>query len=269
MLAATLGLMAAACGAETPAALHPAPTISPAGRAEVYVALGASETVGSGLSDDPLRLREIWPQLFFNEALPRAATFYNFAVPGISTADALQRELPRALAVQPTVATVFFTVDDLVQGVTPAEYESNLDTMVHALRRGGRAVVLVGNAPHIDMLPAYRACLSGGATCPLGGGTVVPPPSVVDAAIDAYDAAIARVVAREGAVLVDVAAHAAEIVADPGDIATDGLHPSPQGHAALAALFVSAYRAATQGSSPRSTRGSSGRAVSSAKSTRG
>jgi len=246
LLAATCGVLLAACGAETPAALHPAPPISPAGKAEVFVALGASETVGVGLDDQALRLRDTWPQLFFNEALPRAATYYNLAVPGISTGEALQQELPQALALHPTVASVLFTVDDLVQGVTPLDYEANLDRLVHALRQGGRAVVLVGNAPHIDRLPAYQACISGSALCPLGAGATVPPPAVVNAAIDAYDAAIRRVVAREGAVLVDVAAHGADIVSNPNFIAADGLHPSPAGHAALAAIFVSAYRTATR-----------------------
>ncbi len=245
LLAATAALLIAACGAETPAALHPAPSIPGAGRAEVYVALGASETVGTGIDDQSLRLRDTWPQLFFNEALPRAATYYNLGIPGISTAAALQRELPEALSLHPTVASVFFTVDDLVQGVSPADYEANLDRIVRALRQGGRAVVLVANAPHIDVLPAYQACLAGQAFCPLGAGASVPPPAAVDAAVDAYNAAVARVVAREGAVLVDVAAHGGEIATNPADIASDGLHPSPQGHAALAALFVSAYRTAT------------------------
>jgi lysophospholipase L1-like esterase len=243
LLAATCGSLVAACGAETPAALHPAPRIGPAGAPEVYVALGASETVGTGLNDQPLQLRYTWPQLFFNDALPRAATYYNFAVPGITTAEALQAELPAALAVHPTVATVYFTVDDLVQGISTADYEANLDRIVHALRQGGRAVVLVGNAPHISSLPAYQACLGGAVSCVLGPDATVPPPATVDADVDAYDAAIARVVAREGAVLVDVAAHGAEI---SRDIAGDGLHPSPAGHAALAQLFVSAYRSAVR-----------------------
>ena len=246
LLAATVTLVLAACGAETPGALHPAPPIGSAGTPEVYVALGASETVGTGLNDQALQLRDSWPQLFFNEALSRASTYYNLAVPGITTAQALQSELPAALAVHPSVATVFFTVDDLVQGVAPAAYEADLDSMVRALRQGGRAVVLVGNAPHISALPAYRACIAHASACPLGTHVTVPPPDAVDADVDAYDAAIARVVAEEGAVLVDVAAHGGQITSDPQDIASDGLHPSAQGNAALAALFVSAYRAATR-----------------------
>src|SRR5690349_11520093 len=142
MLAGTFAvlllLLCAACGAETPGALHPAPPIPAAGAPAVYVALGASESVGTGLDDQPLRLRYTWPQLFYNDALSRAATYYNFAIPGISTGDALHLELPAALALHPTVATVFFTVDDLVQGVAPADYEANLDAIVHALRQNGR-----------------------------------------------------------------------------------------------------------------------------------
>jgi lysophospholipase L1-like esterase len=241
-----LVLLLAACGADTPASLHPAPAVGSAGKAEVYVALGASETVGTGLNDEALRLRDTWAQLFFNEALPRAATMYNFAIPGITTAQAQQAELVPALALHPTVATVFFNVDDLVAGVSPVNYENNLGDIVHALRQGGSAIVLVGNAPHIDHLPAYVACRNGEQFCPLAKGTFVPPPDVVNSLIDAYDAAVARVVAREGAVLVDIAAHASDITTNPADIAPDGLHPSPQGQAALAALFVSAYQTAVQ-----------------------
>jgi lysophospholipase L1-like esterase len=247
VVAATLGLLGVACGgADSTAALHPAPQVAAAGRPEVYVALGASETVGTGLNDETLRLRDAWPQLFFNDALPRAATFYNLAVPGATTAGALRTQLASALAVHPTVASVFFTIDDLVQRVSPDDYETNLGTIVHALRQGGRAVVMVANAPHIDGLPAYQACLSAGALCPLGQGVTVPQADVVNAAVDAYDAAITRVVAREGAVLVDVAAHASDIAVNPTYIAADGLHPSPEGHAALARLFVSAYQAVTK-----------------------
>jgi len=246
LLAATGALVLAACGAETPGAVHPAPPVGSAGAPDVYVALGASETVGTGLNDQALQLRDSWPQLFFNEALSRASTYYNLAVPGITTAQALQSELPQALGVHPTVATVFFTVDDLVQGVAPATYEADLDSIVRALRQGGQALVLVGNAPHISSLPAYQACLAHASACPLGTHVTVPPPDAVDADVDAYDAAIARVVAEEGAVLVDVAAHGGQITSDPQDVASDGLHPSAQGNAALAALFVSAYRAASR-----------------------
>jgi lysophospholipase L1-like esterase len=243
LLAATLAALLAACGSATPTSVQPAPAIGDAGKAEVYAALGASETVGTGLNDEALRMRDTWPQLFYNDALPRAASMFNFAISGVTTNNALLSELPAALAVHPTVASVFFNIDDLVRGVPPAQYENNLQSMVHALRQGGKAVVLVGNAPHIDQLPAYRACLSGLELCLLGRGAAVPQPAAINQEVDAYNAAVARVVAKEGAVLVDLATHASDFSFNPSYIAADGLHPSPQGHAALAALFVDAYRA--------------------------
>jgi lysophospholipase L1-like esterase len=248
VLAAAASLTAAAlaaCGAATPSSPIAAPRISAPGAPIVYVALGASESAGTGIDDNALRLRAAWPQLFFNDALPRAATYYNFALSGTTTAAALTSELPPALSVHPDLATVFFTLDDLVRGVSPAEYESNLDEIVRQLRRGGRTTVLVANAPHVDNLPAYRACMAPSDTtpCPLGLDVVVPPPAVVDAAIDVYNAAVKAVATRNGAIVVDLAAHGADLVGHPEDVAADGFHPSPLGAAAIASLFVSAYRA--------------------------
>jgi acyl-CoA thioesterase-1 len=212
----------------------------------VYAALGASETSGTGLNDMALRSRYAWPQLFFNFSLPRAATYYNFAVPGITTADALQNEVPAALAVHPSVVTVFFNIDDLIHGVAPTDFAANLDRIVHAMRQGGRARVLVGNAPALDHLPAFMACQghpAAGVTCPLPAGVSVPPQSVVDAAVGAYDDAITAVVAREGATLVDVRANSDQLTTHPEYVSRDGLHPSPVGNWLIAQLFSIALKA--------------------------
>ncbi len=160
-------------------------------------------------------------------------------------AEALQVEVPAALEVHPTLATVFFTLKDLARGVSSARFETDLDAVVHALRQGGRATVLVANTPHLDDLPADRACLSPlrASTCPFPAPVTVPPPSEMAALVDAYDAAAARVAAREGAILVDLAANRAGLIARPDLVAADGFHPSPLGHAEIARLFAVAYAA--------------------------
>jgi lysophospholipase L1-like esterase len=234
----------AACGsAQSLPSIAPPPVLAPAGAPVVFAALGASETAGAGIGDMPLQLRAAWPQLFFNEALSRAATYYNFAIGGITAREALQLEVPPALGVHPTLASVFFTLDDLLHGVTSADYEADLDAVVHALRQGGRATVLVANTPRLDDLPAYRACLapSPSAPCRLPEPASVPPPGVVGALVDAYDAAAARVAVREGAILVDLAAHSGDVLAHPDLVAGDGFHPSALGHAEIARLFAAAY----------------------------
>ncbi|MEO8899644.1 MAG: SGNH/GDSL hydrolase family protein [Candidatus Dormibacter sp.] len=243
--AAVVAAALAGC-AGGPPPLATGPPIPPGGAPLVYAALGASETSATALGDTALRERYAWPQLFFTTALPRASTYYNFGVAGTTTAAALVDQLPAALAVHPTVVTIFFNVDDLVRGVSPETFAANLGAIVHAMREGGRASVFVGNAPRLDDLPAFRACEGspgGPAKCPLPAGAKVPSVAVVDAAVAAYDGAIASIVTREGAILVDVAAHTDALTTDPAAVSPDGLHPSPFGNELLAQLFEAAYAA--------------------------
>jgi lysophospholipase L1-like esterase len=71
----------------------------------------------------------------------------------------------------------------------------------------------------------------------------VPAPDQLNAAVDAYNAAIARVAQREGAVVVDL--HSQGEVPDqhPDWVSADGFHPDAAGYAQIAARFASAYSA--------------------------
>ena len=232
-------LLVAACSTGAPAAAPrgPAstPVPTPAAATIVYAAVGASETAGIGAQDPR---SQAWPMVFYQTALPRTAVMYSFGVPYETTQAALTGELPAALTVQPTLVTVWLNVDDLVAGVSSADYETRLDQLVHALRRGGAARVLVANTPYLDHLPLYLKCLSGAAGCPFTGP--VPGPADLDAAVDAYNAAIARVVQREGATLVDL--HSEGEVPDqhPDWVSSDGFHPDAAGYAQVAAHFAAA-----------------------------
>ena len=169
-----------------------------------YAAIGASETFGIGADD---RYRQAWPQIFFNDALPPSSTLYNFGIPAATTAEALQEELPAALAIHPSVATVWLNVNDLIDGVPVAGYAAQLRQLVHALRQGGKTRVLVANMPDLRLLPAYHACLPNapatGPACPIPAN-LLPTDQQVGALIDAYNAAIAQVVHEEGATLVRI-----------------------------------------------------------------
>lgn len=201
----------------------------------VYVALGASETAGVG-TDDPSR--DAFPQQIYAH-LPRGAVLYNLGIPAETTTKALTDELPAALAARPTLATVFFNVDDLVAGVSPTDFETNLDHIVHALRGNGHTTVLVANTARLDQLPAYGACAAGQPSCPLGGVTL-PGPSEIVARIDAYNAVIAHVATTRGALLVDLSAAGAVAAQHPEYVSGDGFHPSTAGAAAIAQAFTSA-----------------------------
>jgi lysophospholipase L1-like esterase len=236
---------ATACTASRTAAT-PKPT--PSAPPLVYVAVGASESVGVGASDP---LRDAWTQVFYRTALPRSAVFVNMAVSGSTVAAALAGQVPDAVALSPDVVTVWLNVNDILHGVTPVSYEADLTKLVTALRRGGATKVLVATTPPLDDLPAYRACLpgataTGGVACPVAGALAgaVPAPATLDAMVDAYNAAIARVVAATGAVLVDL--HAAGLAArqngtESSLVGRDGFHPSDAGHALVAKAFAAAY----------------------------
>ena len=208
----------------------------------IYAAIGASETYGIGAND---RYRQAWPQVFYNDVLPPSAVLYNFGIPGATTAQALHDEVPAALAVHPTVVTVWLNVNDLIDGVTAQDYEGQLRLVLHALRRGGQTRVLVANTPDLAQLPAYRACLPNGPA--RGPACVIPPafvptPELVAATVAAYNAAITQAAVQEGATLVDLHLDGSQITQHPEWISGDGFHPSTKGYAVIAKQFEDAYR---------------------------
>jgi lysophospholipase L1-like esterase len=241
-VAAALGLAVVACSTPTASRLPPAAPAS--GPPLVYVAVGASETAGFG-SDQPLR--DGWPRVLFRTALPASSVFVNMGIPGATVAQALRDEVPQTVTVKPTLVTVWLNVNDILAGVSPSEFERDLGSLVHSLRRDGLTRVLVANVPPLDHLPAYLACRPGapasGPRCRFDGE--VPGPEVLDRAVDAYDAATARVAAREGALLVDLNAAgmaARDAGSEPALVSGDGFHPSSAGHQAVASAFAEVLR---------------------------
>ncbi len=211
-----------------------------------YVAVGASETVGYG-ADDPAA--EAWPRVLLRTALPSSTVFDDLGIPGATVRDALAHEVPTAVARHPDLVTVWLNVNDMLAFVQPATYQQQLDDLVGQLRRGGATKVLVANVPPLDRLPSFLACRPnpppGGPPCPSPALGLVPL-SVVNGFVDNYNAAIAAVVQRQGAVLVDL--HAAGLAArssgtEASLIGRDGFHPSTAGHRAVAAVFAQALTA--------------------------
>jgi len=238
---ATAALLLAACAAAAPARRGPPP--EQPGRPLVYVAVGASETVGFGATD---QLSDAWPQVLFHTGLPRSATFINLGIPGETVAGALTEEVPQAVGLAPQLVTVWLNVNDALRRVSTAAYERDLGTLVGRLRRGGATAVLLADTPPLDRLPAYLACLpaaTGPLPCRLPPGLAAPPAAVVRATTAAYSAAAARVAARTGAVLVPLSAAvlAARSAGTEKELyGADGFHPSTAGHRAVAAAFARA-----------------------------
>jgi lysophospholipase L1-like esterase len=218
-----------------------------------YVAVGASETVGRG-ADKPET--QAWPRVLADKlgAGGRKVTFTGLGFDGATVPEALFSSVPKAEKLAPNLVTVWLNANDIIADFAipnrTNSYEQQLGEMVHRLRRGGAATVLVANTPALDQLPAYTDCLSpGGSRCLLPDAmrSRVPPPAAVIAKVDSYNQVIAAIAQREGAVLVDLHAASLKARAD-GTVASlisgDGFHPSTAGHAAVAQVFADAAKKA-------------------------
>lgn len=245
-IAAVVLVLLSACSGAAPAS---APPPSPVPAPEVYVAVGASESVGYGLRDP---VNDAWTQRLYR-MLPPASVFVNAAVAGATVADALERQVPLALEAEPTLVTVWLNVNDLRTGLSPGRYGGELTQLLGALRRNGRTEVLVANTPPLDRLPAYLACLAAGRLDPgvaraCFGGPVLEPAEVVERVAD-YNAEIDRAAQETGATVVDL--HAATMAAraagaEASLVGPDGFHPSEAGHELVARLFAEALGLAGQ-----------------------
>jgi acyl-CoA thioesterase-1 len=226
-LVSVAGMLATGCSGGSSGATPDAAAAAPP---QTYVAVGASESVGVG-ADRPLI--EAWPRVLFRTALDRNTVFVSAGVENSTVTDALDDQLPLVLELRPTLVTVWLNVNDLAAGVPVATYEQQLTGLVQALRQDGRARVLVANTPPVDELPVYQAL----------AGSQFPTRDEVAARVAAYNQAIERVAAAEGADLVDLHAEGIQAVEDgtfASLVSDDGFHPSTEGHARIAEVFAAA-----------------------------
>jgi acyl-CoA thioesterase I len=191
-------------------------------RPVAYVALGASDAVGVGTRDPE---REGWVYRFYGQ-LPVGSSLTNLGVSGSRLDQAIQQQLPVALAAQPNLATVWLAVNDFNARVPLERYAANLDYLLAALKPTG-AKVLVGNLPDLAQLAIYQGI----------------DPAQVRSQVSAWNAVIAVTTRRHDAVLVDLHSSWRELAEHPEYVSADGFHPSSDGYARLADLFREALEA--------------------------
>lgn len=199
------------------------PTANP--YAVTYVAIGASDAFGVG-TDDPRQ--DNWPNVLAGELgyLRAKVHLVNLGIPGITVSGAQSAELPVALDARPDVVTVWLAVNDLADNVPLATYTSQLDALLATLRAQTHARVYVGNLPDLTQLPYFANA----------------DQTALRETVMAWNAAIARVVQRDGATLVDLHAYGDVLAQNPQFLAPDGLHPSTLGAQELAAVFARAMQ---------------------------
>jgi acyl-CoA thioesterase I len=205
---------------------RPLTTATPTAPASVvYVALGASDAVGVG-ADDP-NTQAYVPILI--SRLPKGTRALNLGISTIHLHDALTQELPDAIAAHPTLVTIWLVGNDFRDCTPLAQYAADLDTLLTQLHDKTRAQVFVGNTPDVSLLPAFQR--GEGGPCVAG-----VPPAQIRALAQRWNATMNPIIARHGAVLVDL--FNSDLARHPDYVwIVDGFHPSSAGYRALADLF--------------------------------
>lgn len=188
-----------------------------------YVALGASDTFGIG-ADDPYT--ENWPT-DLSHLLGSQAHLINLGVPGVTLHSALATELPIALDSHPNLVTIWLAVNDVAAQVPVNGYSHDLNTMLSRLHAAApHARIAVGNVPDLLHVPFFHTYNQ----------------AVLRQQMLSYNTAIARIVQRQHAILVDLSTQGYDLQTFPEYVSHDGLHPSSSGYLRLAQLFYNALQ---------------------------
>ncbi|MGQ4269542.1 SGNH/GDSL hydrolase family protein [Nocardiopsis changdeensis] len=184
-----------------------------------YVALGDSHTEGVGDGDDVTGVRGWADRLAEKMAATGARVEYaNLAIRGRLSAQVRAEQLEPALALEPTVATVFAGVNDVIRSGYDADaVVGDLEAMFAALTGAGARVATLTFPDIAKVAPLVRPLV----------------PRVLD-----FNERIRAAAARHGVVVADVARY--EISTDRRLWATDRLHCTPLGHARIAGALASA-----------------------------
>jgi lysophospholipase L1-like esterase len=226
-----LALTACKASAGTPvtstqSGLRPSPTATIAPPL-IYTAIGASDALGVG-TDNPATEGYV-PRLIAR--LPKGSLALNVGVSGILLHDALQQELPQAIAFHPTLITIWLVGNDFRECTPLNQYAADLNTLLAQLAAKTSARVFVANTPDMSLLPYFAQDHGiGGGECVEGAST-----AQVRALALQWNSVIDPIILQHGDVLVDL--YHTDLASHPNYVSSDGFHPSSAGYAQLADLF--------------------------------
>ncbi len=165
-------------------------------------------------------------------ALPGDTVYERFARSGITLRDAVDVEVPRAIAFRPTLVTVWLSVNDALRQVPLPTYQKSLQATLERLTRETEAQVVLLNVPDLAALAPPRASASERAR--------------LRELVSAWNAAIADAARPFGSrvLVVDLLPASRQLPAHAEWISGDGFHPSPAGYQKLADVTLEAMHRA-------------------------
>jgi lysophospholipase L1-like esterase len=204
-------------------ALREHPDHEPPRALSCYVALGDSFTAGTGSPDGLGWADRIAGSL---RLLNPAFVYRNLARDGATSADVL-RQVDEGVQLEPDLVTVICGANDVLRTTRPDEstYRERLTTIFGRLNDAGpRMIVVTATSPtrwdFVPMGPRTRGRVESG--------------------MRRFNEIIRDVAQAHGVPCLDVADHPG--LRERDNFATDGLHPSPSGHARAARAFAELLR---------------------------
>ena len=186
-----------------------------------YVALGDSTVEGVGATSAATTyVGQIHRRL---QVLYPGARVDNLGAGGATSADVLERQLARAVALAPQLVTLSIGPNDITTHVPLARYERNVAAILARLTHATGAVVVANLLPDLAVTPRFRAHEA--------------KPVVARLTVE-FNEALARQARQHGVELVDLYGPSqAEVPVRPELMSRDGYHPSDAGYARWAELM--------------------------------
>ncbi len=177
----------------------------------VYAALGDSTGAGVGARDGGYVAR-----LFklIEERRP-GSTLSNLCVSGATTADLLQVQLDRSVALNPDLITVGIGINDIGHGLTIDQFAQNFEQILSTLKDKTHAEIVVTNLPDISTAPRIPG----------------PMRSEYQRQITEFSQRLEEIANRHGVTVFDIyTITKQELPSHPEYFSGDGFHPSDQGY---------------------------------------
>src|SRR5262245_47248335 len=173
-----------------------------------YVALGDSYTIGTAVASPSER----WPDQVVARLGDALELVANLGVNGFTSHDVIEVELPQVAALRPEFASLLVGVNDVVQGVPAATFETNAAQILDAL-----LALLPANRIVTVATPDYTVTTQGGA---------YGDPATQSQGIRRNNAILERLATERGIAYVDTFDLSLRSATDSSLVADDGLHPS-------------------------------------------
>jgi acyl-CoA thioesterase I len=190
----------------------------------LYVAIGASDAVGIGAvpltNGYVFKIRNRLEDESFNVDLR------NLGIPAAET-DIIREEvelfllgIELGIVGDPDLVTIWVGANDIVSGVDPMDFESELEALLQQLFDETTAFIVIANIPDLTQLPRFIEN---------------PSNNVTIERVNSFNAIIESLAQDFGIPVVDLFA---EAIMDSQVSNFDGFHPSNEGHERIAELFL-------------------------------